>query len=50
MTVTANLVWFLAMAVATTTLLVVGTLTAADIIHFRRPRAKPAERPNPRGR
>ncbi|HEX3295536.1 MAG TPA: hypothetical protein VHR85_01850 [Nocardioides sp.] len=49
MTVTANLVWFLAMAVATTTLLVVGTLTAADIIHFRRPR-KPAERPNPRGR
>jgi hypothetical protein len=36
MTVTAYLVWFIFMAIATMTILVVGTLGAADLLH--RPR------------
>jgi hypothetical protein len=43
MTVTAYVVWFIFMAVATMTILVVGTLGAADLLHRPR-RSKTDER------
>ena len=38
MTLTEHLIGFVAMAAGVTAILVVGTLAAADILHFRRRR------------
>lgn len=38
MTPTEHLIGFIAMAIAVTAVLTVGTLAAADILHFRRRR------------
>jgi hypothetical protein len=49
MTLTEHLIGFVAMAAAVTAILVIGTLAAADILHFRprRPAAQSVQAEKP---